>query len=898
METSPLQRLILYHRGGKTLFRDSVFSFLQNCVRNQNITLCRILHCLVIFHELYSISSLGDHLIRFFGLYGHLLEANLAFSKVVQESTYTWEAIISAHVSQGQNKRALFLYDSMQMPPSKCVYLAVLRACITKESTYNGRLIHARIIRAELDSDLAIASSLIYMYAQCGELEDACKVFDEWAGSDVVMWNCMITAYTARGHVLSCLKLYEQMGQKGIEPDQVTYVSILKACAQLQLLREGWLLHNEIIRKGFDSNEIVGNILVDMYAKCKKRNESDRMFRLSCQNIVSWNTKISGCIQYGKYDSALDLFKKMRQQGLQPDKITFLSVIKACANLDIKEGHLIHSEANKQGIGNDLAVNNALIHMYAKKGNLEVAREIFDSLPCHDMVSWGAMVDGYVESGQHESAFMLVANMFSQGFKPEKVILLSLAKACSDIKALGGGQIVHHQIIEIELGIDNVVASTLMDMYAKCKCLGEAWSIFEKLSNRDVVAWSVMISGHVQVGDDLVAFDLFQRMQQEGVNPDKVTYLCLLKASGNLQSIVQGKQVHHLMMRNQLDLDIVVTCSLVDMYIKCGDLGSARQVFEKIPVHNEVSWSIIISGYLEHGQYLPALELFQKMIKEGFTPDKVMTLSILKAIGSIAAIGPGMVVHDQIIRMMVDTDVMVCNTLIDMYAKCGRIKEAHKVFEFLPNRDNISWNVIIAANALNENHGQVIQAFTDMKQEGLKPTESTFTSVLSSCCQAGKMDDVRQHFEQMIKDHAISPTVEHLNCIIDALGRAARFDDARHFIETMSTLPDITTWLSLLTACGTYKNVEFGRFCFNAAVQLDPNVAATYVLMSNLYANVNMWEDAHKIQLLQQQTCTEVSSNLSTTDYGSPAEFCCIDSDTMYKEVSKSKETDYMSLFN
>ncbi|KAI5085063.1 hypothetical protein GOP47_0001232 [Adiantum capillus-veneris] len=855
MEPLSLHKLFLYHHQGKKLFRNSAYCILQGCIRDKDVTSCRILHCFILFHELDSIASHGDHLIRFFGSHGHLLEASLVFFKAVQKSSYSWEALISAHVNQGEYLTALALYDVMPTSPSKCIYLATLRACGTKEDIDKGRLIHAEVVKACLDSDLVVESSLLNMYAQCGELEDALKVFDQWAADDVVMWNTMIAAYTAHGHSLSSLKLFEKMEQKLIEPTEVTCVSLLKACAKVGLLMEGWYIHDRIIRRGFDSNVIVRNILVDIYAKCKKVEDSDRMFCMSCQNLVSWNTKISGYVQLGREDAALDLFKKLQQQGLKPDKVTFLAAIKACTNpKSLWTGQLIHDEAQRQGFGGDLAVNNALIHMYSKGGNLELARKVFDSLSTSDMISWGTMISGYVQHGCHLPAFNLVSSMLSRGIKPEKVIFLCLMRTCGDKEALEDGHLVHYQIIDHELENDSTIGSTLIDMYAKCNSLDEARHVFDTLPSRDVVSWSVMIAGHVEQGNELLAFDLFVKMQQEDVKPDRVTYLCLLRASGKLKALGQGKQIHQAIIRNQCKLDVAVGSTLVDMYVKCSDLEEARQVFDKLPVRNEVSWSVMIGGYLQHEQNLPALDLFQQLLKEELTLDKVTLLGILKAAGSVGAVGPGMAVHDHVIRNMMNLDVMVYNTLIDMYAKCGRVKEAYKVFECLPNRDGISWNALIAADTQNENYDRVIQAFQDMKGEGFRPAESTFTSVLASCCQAGRVSDARQHFETMIRDYGITPTVEHLNCMVDLLGRAAHFDEARNLIETMSIPPDVTTWLSLLTACKSYKNVEFGRVCFNEAMRLDPNGAAAYVLLSDVYADANMWDDVRKLQVLQQRT--------------------------------------------
>lgn len=387
-------------------------------------------------------------------------------------------------------------------------------------------------------------------------------------------------------------------------------------------------------------------------------------------------------------------------------------------------------------------------------------------------------------------------------------------------------------------------------MYAKCRSLNEAHRAFDQLPNRNAVSWGAMIAGHVDHGHGLCALELFQQMKEEHIQPDKVTFLCILKACGIVAVLGLGRLVHEEIIRFGLKSDLVWS-SLVGMYAKSGSIQEAHDVFDTLPNRDVVTWGVIIAGYAQCGQGLPAVELFNKMQSEGIKPDKVTFLSILKACGSIGAVEQGRWIHDQTIKIGFEVDMLIGNTLVDMYGKCGSVEEAWKVFNKLPKQDLTSWGAMIAALAQYGNLRLAQQCLEDMRQQGLKPGIMIFSSILAACSQIGHLEEGWAYFRSMKEDYNISPSMEHYNCMLDLLSRSGYLYEAKYFLQSMPTQPSVEGWVALLTACMTYGNVKLGRECFDRLVQLDPE-ASGYVLMSNIYAGFHMWEEVDRVQELRE----------------------------------------------
>lgn len=442
--------------------------------------------------------------------------------------------------------------------------------------------------------------------------------------------------------------------------------------------------------------------------------------------------------------------------------------------------------------------------------------------------------------------------MDQRGVSISRDVIYCLLQKCTSKKDLEAGRQVYALMVSNGFDSISVLGDHLIRLFVLCGSLLDAKHVFHKVAKPTVHTWNAIISAHIKLGRAQGAFLLYKEMQQQGVKPDKVSYLFILKTCGNTGAIEQGRRTHDRIVRTGLDSDVAVANTLVDMYAKSRILEDARKVFDKLPNCDVVSCSAMITGYTQHGQGLPALEIFEKMQQKCIWPDNIVLSCIMKACGTVGAIEPGRLAHIELLRHSLESDIVIGSTLIDVYAKFGNLEEASKVFKKLHNRDVALWGTMLTSYASYGNFKLVLQCLEGMRQQGLKPDEMIFTSVLTACSHAGLLEEGHKYFKSMKEEHGMSPSIEHYNCMVDLLGRAGSLDEAEYLLQTMPVSPDAVGWRCLLTGCRIYGRMDLGRRCFDEVVRLDPNDASGYMLMMSMYADAQMWEDVDKLQELRR----------------------------------------------
>ncbi|KAJ7540625.1 hypothetical protein O6H91_10G023400 [Diphasiastrum complanatum] len=826
---------------------------LKGCSRRNALAEGKQVHALIIQSLLDSNIFLANTLLHMYSKCGSVLDAHKVFSNMPQHNVYSWTAIISAYADTGQGEEAINLFQQMQetgLAPDKVVFVVVLKACARLAALEQGKRLHSDIIKRGFQSDVIVGNTLVDMYAKCGCTEDARELFNNMSERDVVSWTAMIAGYAQNGLGKEALALYEQMKQEGVQPSNVTFVLLLKACASLGALKQGKQLHSDIIKKGFQSNVIVGSSLVDMYAKCGCTEDARELFNsMSERDVVSWTVMIAGYAQNGLGKEALALYEQMKQEGVQPNNVTFVLLLKACASLGtLEQGKQLHSDIIKKGFQSNVIVGSSLVDMYSKCGCTEDARELFNNMSKRDVVSWNAMIAGYAHNELGKEALALYERMKQEDVRPDNVTFVLLLKACARLAALEQGKQLHSDLIKGGFQSNVIVGSSLVDMYAKCGCTQDARELFNNMSDRDVVSWNAMIAGYAQNGLGKEALALYEQMKQEGVQPDNVTFVLLLKACASLEVLEQGKRLHSDIIKRGFQLDVIVGNTLVDMYAKCGCTEDARELFNNMTERDVVSWNAMIAGYAQNGLGKEALALYEQMKQEGVQPDNVTCVLLLKACACLAALEQGKQIHADIIKRGFQSDVIVGSTLVDMYAKCGCTEDARELFNNMSERNVVSWTAMIAGYAQNGLGKEALALFEQMQREGTKPNEVTYICVLSACAQSRLVDEGRYVFYSMCKNHGVTPTMEHYACMVDLLGRAGCLVDAELFINKMPIQPGSVVWMSLLGAARNHGNVEIGRRAFDRVMKLEPKNAAPYVLLSNIYAAAGRKDELVKIR--------------------------------------------------
>ncbi|XP_057854693.2 pentatricopeptide repeat-containing protein At2g13600 isoform X2 [Cryptomeria japonica] len=469
---------------------------------------------------------------------GLLDEALSLFKEIPQQDVVSWTAMISGYAQNGLAEKALENYKQMQLAdvkPNSATFVSILSACAKMGALEQGMDIHRSIRQSGLSSNVEVGNALLDMYVKCGSMQRAYELFDTMPQRNVVSWTAMISGCAQNGLFEMALETFKNMQLAGVNPDAATFASVFPACAKMEYLEQGIEFHQRVMKCGFLSNVVVGNALINMYAKCGSIQKARKFFdTMSQQDVVSFNGMIAGYAQNGHFEKALELFRQMPQTGVQPDRLTFVNILLACGKMGYLElGIDIHQSINRRGYSSDVGVGYALIDMYAKCNSIQRARELFDTMPERDVVSWTTMIAGYAKNGVLEEALQLLKEMPQQdaiswnaiiaryaqdglvekaleifkqmklaGVTPNAATFVSILSACTKTGALEQGMDIHKSIRKIGLCSNVLVGSSLIDMYAKCGNIRKARELFDAMPQQDVVSWTAMIAGYGMHGYD------------------------------------------------------------------------------------------------------------------------------------------------------------------------------------------------------------------------------------------------------------------------------------------------------------------------------------------------------------------------------------------------------------
>lgn len=556
--------------------------------------------------------------------------------------------------------------------PNSSPFAKLLDSYIQSKSLLDIRRLHSRIIKSHFASETFILNRLIDAYGKCGSLEDAQKVFNKMPQRNIFSWNSIITALTKMGFVDEATEIFGSMP----EHDQCSWNSIisgfaqqdrfeealyyfvrmhredfvlndysfgsaLSACSGLKDLIIGTQIHALILKTRFFSNVYMGSALVDMYGKCGCVSCSQRAFNdMSERNRVSWNSLITCYEQNGPASAALDVFLRMMESGIEPDELTFASVVSACASLSaIKEGRQIHARIVKcNKLRNDLVLCNALVDMYAKCSRINEARCVFDRMPVRNVVSetsmvsgyakaasvetarsmftkmmernivsWNALIAGYTQNGEDEEALKLFRLLKRDSVCPTHYTFGNLLNACANLADLQLGRQAHTHVLKhgfrFQVGEESIfVGNSLIDMYMKCGSVEDGDLVFKNMVEKDWVSWNAMIVGYAQNGYGNKALELYKNMLASGEKPDHVTMIGILCACSHAGLLEEGRYHFSSMSREYglVPLKDHYTC-MVDLLGRAGCLAEAKNLIETMPMKPDaVVWGSLLGACKIH----------------------------------------------------------------------------------------------------------------------------------------------------------------------------------------------------------------------------------------------------------------------------------------------------------
>ncbi|KAM1592688.1 hypothetical protein FF1_036470 [Malus domestica] len=534
--------------------------------------------------------------------------------------------------------------------------------------------------------------------------------------------------------------------------DLAACIASLQACARRQNLRKGKQVHSFMLANGFLRSPLSTTSLINMYSKCNQMDDAVSTFNYQSfdHNVFAYNAVIAGFIANGLGRDGFEFYRRMRFAGVLPDKFTFPCVIRGCSG--VLELRRIHGLVVKFGLELDVYVGSALVNTYLKLGLMEEAQEVFDELPVRDVVLWNAMVTGFAQIGRLEEALEVFRMMGEEGVVPSRFTVTGVLSIFAVMGGFDNGRAVHG--FATKMGYDSgvEVLNALIDMYGKCKCVGDALKIFEMMVEKDIYSWNSIIAVHEHCGDHDGTLRLFDRMLRAGVLPDLVTITTVLPVCARLAALMHGREIHGYMIKNGLEKDVNVD------------------------------------------------------------------------------------------------DVQITNAVMDMYAKCGSMRNAYMVFNKMRNKDVASWNIMIMGYGMHGYGSKALDMFSDMCKVQMKLDEVTFVGVLSACSHTGLIREGREFLRQMKSKYGVVPTIEHYTCVVDMLGRAGHLEEAHQLVLEMPIETNPVLWRALLAACRLHGNQDIAEVAAHKVIELDPGHCGNYVLMSNLYVANGQYDEVTEVR--------------------------------------------------
>lgn len=516
---------------------------------------------------------------------------------------------------------------------------------------------------------------------------------------NVVRSNSIITKLSNEGKIYEARKLFDKMH----DPDVITWTAIISGYIKCGMVREARRLFDRIDAK---KNVVTWTAMISGCLRNKCLFQAEKLFNeMPERNVVSWNTMIDGYVRNDRIDFALGLFDRMPERNV----VSW----------------------------------NTVINALAKCGKIEAAQRLFDEMPEKDVISWTAMVGGVAKFGR----------------------------------------------------------------------VDEARRLFDRMPERNVVSWNAMITGYTQNKELDEAFYLFESMPKK---------------------------------------DVPSWNTMITGFIQNGELRKARELFDEMPVKNVISWSTMINGYVLDDQNEEALKIFMNMQAGGLVkPNEGTFVSLLGACSSLSGLSEGKQIHQIISKTVYQDNKLVISALLNMYSKCGDLTTAKEIFDdgLRIQRDLVSWNGMIAAYAHHGHGSDAINLFKEMQNLGFKPNNVTYVALLAACSHAGLVEEGLHYFDKLTKDRSIQMNEDHYTCLIDLCGRAGSLKEAFDLIKNLPIKPSSSVWGALLAGCNVYGSTSLGKLVSKQILAAEAENAGTYILQANIYSSSGNWGEAANVRL-------------------------------------------------
>ncbi|KAH7352630.1 hypothetical protein KP509_19G054900 [Ceratopteris richardii] len=740
-----------------------------------SVTSIYCLHSEIIKSGLDTDPLIGNIIIDSYVKCGSCIEAEKSFEKLVHRDVTSWNAIMSVYIHSRSEEKLSGCLEQMSfegISPDCVTFTLLLKESSISGFTERGHKLHSLIIKSGFDEDLVIQTTLVGLYGNHGSLEESQTVFDRIGLRDVVAWTALITGYANLHMWDEVLNCFEIIKVEGISPDANTWAYLIQAYGCMGEIKEGQKIHAEIVRRGLEEESNIHNNLISMYRKFELHLDSSAY-------VASPSTETGFSFGSILTDIVIEELGVLQVLGdcLQVNSTLFPNVKQHFFFSDIGIWEL-HTEVLKRGLDTYCSFSHGLMHIYVQCCRLEEVEIIFDTLMYKDIISWNSLIKACIECGSSDRALQYFQNMQVESMTPDANTYLLRSEACQDVGDLNLARQLHSEIIMKGLEKDSFLSSNLLDMYGKNGRFLDAQKVFDGLKSPDVVSWTAVIAAYVNSGLSEDGLRLLEKMLQQGICPNVITYGVITKLYGIRKSTNGCLLLHAEITKKGFDSDTFLCNSLVDMYIKCGLLMEIQDFIKQLPYRDVILFTTLIVGYYEHGKYEEVFNTFKRMQSDRVRPNHVTYSYTLNACAKAAEILLGKAIHVEVIKYGFEGDHVVGDSLILMYASSGLYDEALYVLHNLPAQDTVSWNMLIECYVDHGFFNEAVDFFHLMLQQGIPADQILWNTIIMAYIDLGESENAFIKYSEMLQQ---------------------------------GVLPDDLIFVALSKACGNIASIEVGR---------------------------------------------------------------------------------------
>lgn len=509
---------------------------------------------------------------------------------------------------------------------------------------------------------------------------------------------------------------------------------------------------------------------------------------------------LSGHVGKIRTDRALSVFSRMTGENLCPDESTLAVVSKLCRGDDFFPDSVreIHAKIVCCGLGANSVICNSLIDIYFRKGLIDYSKKVFHGMFSNDTVFWLAMMSRLSQNGREKEAVLLFCQMHESGISPTPYIFSSILSSCAKVKLLKIGKQVHGLACKSGFSSHTFVCNSLITLYCRREDWISAERIFLEMELRDRVSYNSLISGLAQSGFSDKALNLFQNMQKmDFLKPDSVTVASILGACSLTGDISGGKQLHSFVLKAGILSEAVVEGSILEFYVKCGDLETAHEFFIRTDRKNVVLWNIMLVAYGQLGDVSTSVHLLRRMNLKGIIPNQYTYPTMLKTCTSVGAQEEGEQIHAHLTKTGFHQNLYVCGMLIDMYAKHGEFKTAREILSQLGEDDVVCWTALISGYVQHDLFLEALRLFRKMQSRGINLDNIGLASAISACAGMQALGRGREiHAQSWVSGYSFDLSIR--NSLISMYSRCGRAQEAYSAFKNIDT-EDKISWNALLS---------------------------------------------------------------------------------------------------